>query len=102
MKTIQLKSTLMEEQLSLTEDGMEGARRATGVPSSVRDIAKPKILPPDPEVPEKKPRRRFTIAYKLRILKEYDACTASGEVGALLRCEGLIILEYQYMAQTAG
>ena len=29
---------------------------------------------PDPEVLEKKPRRHFTAAYKLRILKEYDAC----------------------------
>lgn len=45
--------------------------------------------PPDPEVPEKKPRRRFTTAYKLRILKAYDSCTESGEIGALLRREGL-------------
>jgi transposase len=45
--------------------------------------------PPDPEVPEKAPRRRFTTAYKLRILKEYDACTAPGEIGSLLRREGL-------------
>lgn len=45
--------------------------------------------PPDPEVPEKKPRRKYTAAYKLRILKEYDACTIPGEIGALLRKEGL-------------
>ena len=45
--------------------------------------------PPDPEVSEKKPRRHFTAAYKLRILKEYDACTEPGEIGALLRREGL-------------
>ena len=44
---------------------------------------------PDPEVREKKPRRRFTAAYKLRILKEFDACTQSGEKGAFLRREGL-------------
>lgn len=44
---------------------------------------------PDPEVPEKKPRRRFTAAFKLRILKEVDACGESGELGALLRREGL-------------
>ena len=37
---------------------------------------------PDPEVREKKPRRRFTAAYKLRILKEFDACTQLGEKGA--------------------
>jgi len=43
---------------------------------------------PDPEVPEQKARRRFTAEYKLRVLREVDACT-SGEVGALLRREGL-------------
>jgi len=44
---------------------------------------------PDPEVSEKKPRREFTAAYKLRILKEFDACVNKGEKGALLRREGL-------------
>ena len=89
METIQLKAMLMTEQSALTVDGTEGARRATGVPSTVIDLARPKSLPPDPEVPEKKPRRRFTTAYKLRILKEYDACAKSGEIGAFLRREGL-------------
>jgi len=41
---------------------------------------------PDPEVPEKAQRRRFTAEYKLRILEVADACR---EVGALLRREGL-------------
>lgn len=44
---------------------------------------------PDPEVTPKARRRRFSAAYKLRILKEADACTGKGEVGALLRREGL-------------
>ena len=44
---------------------------------------------PDPEVSEKPKRRSFTAEYKLRILQEADACTGSGEVGALLRREGL-------------
>ena len=43
---------------------------------------------PDPEVTEKAKRRKFTAAYKLQILKEADACEM-GEVGALLRREGL-------------
>jgi transposase-like protein len=34
-------------------------------------------------------RRRFGAAYKLRIVQEADACRAPGEVGALLRREGL-------------
>ncbi len=45
--------------------------------------------PPDPEVAEKKPRRRFTTAYKLRILKAYDSCAKPGEIGEFLRREGL-------------
>ena len=57
----------------------------TDRPSSVGDDA----TRPDPEVREKKPRRRFTAAYKLRILKEFDACTQPGEKGAFLRREGL-------------
>jgi transposase-like protein len=44
---------------------------------------------PNPEVPEKKPRRNFTAAYKLRILQKVDLCTEPGQVGRLLRREGL-------------
>ena len=44
---------------------------------------------PDPEVPAKLQRRRFTAEYRLRILKAADACKRPGEVGALLRREGL-------------
>ena len=42
----------------------------------------------DPEVPERAKRRRFTAEYKLRIVQEADRCS-SGEVGSLLRREGL-------------
>lgn len=38
---------------------------------------------------ERVSRRRFTAAYKTRILKEADACHKPGELGALLRREGL-------------
>lgn len=41
------------------------------------------------EVSPRPRRRTFKAAYKLRILKEADACTESGAVGALLRREGL-------------
>jgi transposase-like protein len=43
----------------------------------------------DPEVPEKASRRRFTAEYKVRIVREADACTEPGQIGALLRREGL-------------
>ncbi len=70
--------------------GTEGARRATGVaPSFGRTEELGIMSSPDPEVPEKKPRRKFTARYKLRILEEADACKEPGQIGALLRREGL-------------
>jgi len=44
---------------------------------------------PDPEVVARPKRRRFTAEYKLRIVKEADGCRGPGEIGALLRREGL-------------
>jgi len=44
---------------------------------------------PNPEVPEKPMRRTFTAEYKRRILREADACTEPGQIGSLLRREGL-------------
>jgi transposase len=44
---------------------------------------------PDPEVTPKASRRTFSAAEKLRILHKADACTQPGEIGALLRREGL-------------
>jgi transposase-like protein len=44
---------------------------------------------PNPEVLERPTRRCFAAAYKLRILQEAQACMKPGEVGALLRREGL-------------
>lgn len=44
---------------------------------------------PEPEVTEKAKHRRFTIEYKAKIVREADACTESGQIGALLRREGL-------------
>lgn len=41
------------------------------------------------EVTAKATRRRFTAAEKLRVLKEADRCTKPGELGAMLRREGL-------------
>ena len=43
----------------------------------------------DPEVEGRPKRRRFTAEYKARILREADGCKKSGEIGALLRREGL-------------
>lgn len=45
--------------------------------------------PLDPELVERPRRRKFSAAYKLEIVREADACTEPGEIGALLRREGL-------------
>jgi transposase-like protein len=44
---------------------------------------------PKTEVVAKGRRRQYTAEYKLRILREVEACQGSGEIGALLRREGL-------------
>ena len=44
---------------------------------------------PDPQVVAKPTRRRFTAEYRLRVLEEADRCTEPGQIGRLLRREGL-------------
>jgi len=51
---------------------------------------------PDPELVEQAKRRNFTAEYKARILAEADACTRPGEVGELLRREGLYTSHLTY------
>jgi transposase-like protein len=71
----------MRQETSV-QDISQYSVKATEV--SVSD--KPK---PDPEVSQKRPRRRLSAQYKLRILDEVDARTEPGHVGAILRREGL-------------
>jgi len=44
---------------------------------------------PDPELVERAKRRRFSAEYKLAVVREADGCSEPGEIGALLRREGL-------------
>ena len=73
--------------------GTEGGRSPTGVPPTPVAAARTGEVTagprPDPEVREKPVRRTFTAEYKRRILEEADRCTRPGELGALLRREGL-------------
>jgi transposase len=41
------------------------------------------------EVVAKATRRRFTVEYKRKIVREADACKTAGAIGALLRRKGL-------------
>ena len=51
---------------------------------------------PDPELVEQPKRRRFTAEYKSEILAEAEGCTAPGEIGELLRREGLYTSHLTY------
>jgi transposase len=62
---------------------------ASRKPSLIVVPQQPASCPPDPEVLPKASRRTFSAAEKLRILNEADACTQPGQIGALLRREGL-------------
>ena len=60
-----------------------------GDPKRARRASEGSPVVPDPEVEVTAGRRRFTTQYKLSILEHADRCQHSGEIGALLRREGL-------------
>ena len=76
-----------------TESGLDAAGRGTqGAVGELGFSSGGRSLPegvPDPELVERAARRRFSAKYKLQVVRQADACTKPGEVGALLRREGL-------------
>ena len=56
---------------------------------AVPPVSSSPAVPPTTEVSPKAKRRSFTTAYKLQILQEADRCRQQGQLGALLRREGL-------------
>lgn len=75
------KSPMQVEQAVAPEEVLEGARRATGNASSGAR--------PDPEVVAVARRRQYSSSEKRRILALADECTQPGDIGALLRREGI-------------
>ena len=73
-----------------------GAERAGGERSGVAGGRAAPVGVPDPELVERPRRRRFSAEYKLGIVGEADACSRPGEVGALLRREGLYTSHLTY------
>jgi transposase len=69
--------------------GGRGVERAVGERNGAAPGHAAPAGVPDPELVERPRRRRFTAEYKLAVLREADACTQPGQVGALLRREGL-------------
>ena len=83
--------SLLRDQSSGGEPERRGDERSEAARSggSPTDEREPGRVALDPEVPARHARRRFTTAYKVEILRKADACTRHGELGALLRKEGL-------------
>ena len=81
-----LESTRLEAVPGAVGRSAEGA---VGDRSGSADGRVGSVVVPDPELVERSRRRRFTAEYKLRIVREADACSRPGEIGALLRREGL-------------
>jgi transposase len=71
---------MLEQRESMEENGMA---------PPLREGKRSAAAPPDSEVVDRPLRRRFSPSYKLRIVEEADRCTEPGEVGQLLRREGL-------------
>ena len=70
-----------------------------GATGAADDVAGGRAAPagvPDPELVEQAKRRSFTAEYKAKILAKADACTRPGEVGELLRAEGLYTSHLTY------
>jgi transposase-like protein len=77
--------------LELEHDGVggRGVERAVGERNATAAGRAAAVGVADPELVEVARRRRFTAEYKLRIVREAEACTSRGEIGELLRREGL-------------
>jgi transposase len=92
----------------MLETSTNGAGAADGVAAGSEDrgavgelgfVAGGRAVPagvPDPELVEQAKRRSFSAKYKLEILAKADACTRPGEVGELLRREGLYTSHLTY------
>jgi len=83
----------MNKQRQSGEGSFLGAQRSGGERSEPERSGAPKndadFATPSSEVSERPERRRFTAAYKLAVVQEADRCAEPGQIGALLRREGL-------------
>jgi len=71
---------------------MHNRKHQISTPAAQQDslnASPPEVPRPDPEVVPNAKRRTFSKAEKLRILAAADACVAPGDIGALLRREGI-------------
>jgi transposase-like protein len=76
-----MKDRMNDRAAFAMDDALEGARRATGNASS--------IAVPNPEVAAVARRRQFSSGERQRILAAADQCKEPGDIGSLLRKEGI-------------
>lgn len=72
---------MIEQQARTSDSPREGLPERSG--------GSPERGEADPEVVAHPKRRQFSAEYKVRIVREVERCRGSGEIGALLRREGL-------------
>jgi transposase len=89
MATIKRSKTVRRPPAPAAQENPDAPSPAmvSGAPTSLRVVPPPVVA--DPEVRDRAARRRFTAEYKLQVLRQADQCAGVGEVGALLRREGL-------------
>lgn len=86
--TLNVMDNAKNKRLLATERGEP--ERSGGEPNGVaNNPAAAAAPPPDPEVSAKPTRRQFTATYKVGIVEEAQRCSGPGDIGALLRREGL-------------
>ncbi len=86
-----MKTNGTENRIKATEErpsASEGERSEHEGVLGLSSVARP-LRGADPEVAAMPARRRFSAEYKKKILQQLDECKDSGQVGALLRREGL-------------
>lgn len=76
-----------QQQQSKQQNEQEERKQQQSIQPNLNGKLKSEV--PDPEVVPVAKRRRFSAEYKLRILEEADQCRERGQIGALLRREGL-------------
>lgn len=85
LEPMQSVETVETPDAGLFVEGAGGERsKMPGVRAGVGEGSRP-----DPELAERAKRRKFTAAYKLRILREAAGATRPGEIASMLRREGL-------------
>ena len=98
--SVRLSDQVGDPVASRAFDGNNLARFQDVERCQARDLP---ASPPDPEVSAKATRRRFTPRYKLSIVESAEQCEGPGEIGKLLRREGLYSLGWSYfVGQSEG